>query len=155
MISPWPRRISYVAALLIATATAGAQNKRPMTFTDIMELKNVGGVALSPDGSRIAYAVSGWEHPSAHASTDSTKPDTAKGDKHEMRSHLWMVPAAGGTPRQLTFGERVRTRHSGRPTDARSPSSPHVGPAPTPRRRSGSCRWTAAKGTSSRRPGRT
>ena len=106
MISPWPRRITYVAALLTATATAGAQNKRPMSFMDIMELKNVGGVAMSPDGSKIAYAVSGWEHPSARASTDSTKPDTAKGDKHEMRSHIWMVPAAGGTPRQLTFSER-------------------------------------------------
>jgi dipeptidyl aminopeptidase/acylaminoacyl peptidase len=106
MISPWPRRISCVAALLTATATAGAQNKRPMTFMDIMELKNVGGVALSPDGSKIAYAVSAWEHPSAKPSTDSTKPDTAKGDKHEMRAHIWMVPAAGGTPRQVTFGEK-------------------------------------------------
>jgi dipeptidyl aminopeptidase/acylaminoacyl peptidase len=106
MISPWPRRIAYVAALFTATATAGAQNKRPMTFMDIMELKNVGGVALSPDGSKIAYAVSAWEHPSAKPSVDSTRPDTAKGDKHEMRSHIWMVPAAGGTPRQMTFGEK-------------------------------------------------
>src|SRR4030095_2760875 len=106
MISPWPRRLSYVAARLTATATASAQSKRPMTFMDIMELKNVGGVALSPDGSKIAYAVSGWEHPSAVPATDSTKPDTAKGDKHEMRSHLWMVPATGGTPRQLTFSEK-------------------------------------------------
>ena len=106
MISPWPRRISCVAALFAATATAGAQNKRPMTFMDIMELKNVGGVALSPDGSKIAYAVSAWEHPSAHPSADSTKPDTARGDKHEMRSHIWMIPAAGGTPRQMTFSEQ-------------------------------------------------
>ena len=45
-------RGTFVLALLAATATAGAQNKRPMTFMDIMELKNVGGVALSPDGSK-------------------------------------------------------------------------------------------------------
>src|SRR4030095_3586138 len=75
MISPWPRRVSCVAALLAATATAGAQSKRPMTITDIMELKNVGGVALSPDGSKIAYAVSGWEHPSAGPSPGLTPAD--------------------------------------------------------------------------------
>src|SRR6476646_688754 len=87
-------RGTCVLALLAATATANAQNKRPMTFMDIMELKTVGGVSLSPDGSKIAYAVNGWEHPNARAATDSAKPDTAKGDKHEMRSHIWMVPAA-------------------------------------------------------------
>ena len=48
MISPWPRRISCVAALFTVTATAGAQNKRPMTFTDIMELKNVGALHYRP-----------------------------------------------------------------------------------------------------------
>src|SRR5688572_26032731 len=96
------RRIAAVVALLSSAATADAQSKRPMTIMDIMDLKNVGGVSLSPDGSRIAYTVSGWEHANAKPSTDSTKPDTAKGDKHDMRAHIWMVPVAGGTPRQLT-----------------------------------------------------
>ena len=74
-------RIAAVVALLSSAATAGAQSKRPMTIMDIMDLKNVGGVSLSPDGSKVAYAVNGWEHPSARPSADSTKPDTAKGDK--------------------------------------------------------------------------
>ena len=42
------KRIS-VLALAFAYASAGAQTqKRPMTFPDIMELKNVAGVAISP-----------------------------------------------------------------------------------------------------------
>ncbi len=106
MVSLLTRRMACVVALLATAATADAQSKRPMTIMDIMDLKNVGGVSLSPDGSKVAYAVSTWEHPSARSSADSTKPDTAKGDKHEMRSHIWMVPAGGGTPRQLTFSER-------------------------------------------------
>jgi dipeptidyl aminopeptidase/acylaminoacyl peptidase len=77
-----------------------------MTFMDIMQLKNVGGVALSPDGSTIAYTVSAWEHPDAKSASNPAMPDTAKGDRHEMRSHLWLVPTKGGTPRQITFSER-------------------------------------------------
>src|SRR3954453_5189034 len=106
MVSLLTRGSACVAAVLTLATTANAQNKRPMTFLDIMELKNVGAVSLSPDGSRVAYTVSGWEHPNARPSTDPAKPDTAMGDKHEMRSHIWMVPAAGGGPRQLTFSER-------------------------------------------------
>jgi hypothetical protein len=69
--------MACVVALLIAATAAHAQSKRPMTFMDIMELKNVGGVSLSPDGSKVAYTVSGWEHPNAKPSTDPAKPDTA------------------------------------------------------------------------------
>src|SRR6185295_17405479 len=105
MVSPLTRGTACVALLTFAV-TAGAQNKRPMTFADIMELKNVGGVSLSPDGSKVAYTVAGWEHPNARSSTDPAKPDTAKGDRHETRAHIWMVGATGGTPRQLTFSER-------------------------------------------------
>ena len=64
-----------------------------------MRIRGVGGVALSPTGDRVLYTVSAWEHPSA-------KADTALGDKHERRSHVWIVPFAGGTTRQLTSSER-------------------------------------------------
>ena len=106
MVSLLTRGTACVVALLGVAATGGAQSKRPMTIMDIMDLKNVGGVALSPDGSKVAYTVGGWEHPNAKAPTDPAKPDTAKGDRHETRSHIWIVPAAGGTPRQITFSER-------------------------------------------------
>jgi dipeptidyl aminopeptidase/acylaminoacyl peptidase len=88
------------AALTLLAATADAQApKRPMTADDIMAIRALGSVALSPDARAVVYSVSAWEHPNARG-------DTAKGDKHDRRSHLWLVPASGGEPRQLTFGER-------------------------------------------------
>ncbi len=83
-------------ALLIFAFPAAAQ--RGMSIDDIMDLRNVGGVQLSPDGSRVLYAVSAWEHPAAK--------DTSKGDKHDLRSHVWIVSADGSGNRQLTFSER-------------------------------------------------
>ncbi len=85
-------------ALLVVPFVAVAQ-PRGLTDADAMRLRTVGGVALAPNGERVLYTVSGWEHPAA-------KGDTALGDRHERRSHIWVVPFAGGTPRQLTFGER-------------------------------------------------
>src|SRR5689334_23318087 len=99
-----------LATLVGATASAGAQSKRPMSLSDIFDLKNVGAVALSPDASTVAFAVSAWEHPNGKPA-----PDTAKGDRHEVRSHLWLVPAAGGNPRQLTFSERGESAPSWSP----------------------------------------
>ncbi|HKO14718.1 MAG TPA: S9 family peptidase [Gemmatimonadaceae bacterium] len=98
------------AATLAATAAiaaAGAQQpKHPMTWTDILSLRSLGSVAVAPDGQRIAYTVSAWTHPNAKPASG----DTALGDKHEMRSHIWLVPTSGGAPRQLTFGERGETQ---------------------------------------------
>ncbi len=85
--------LSGTLALTVAATTAAAQGaKRPMTFMDVMEIKTVGGVALSPDAATVAYTVSGWEHPTP--------------ERHEMRSHIWLVPTNGGAPRQATFSER-------------------------------------------------
>src|SRR6185369_15242148 len=108
-----------LAALVTLTTSAAAQAKRPMTFADIMEMKGVGGIAIAPDASTVAFTVSAWEHPNARPSTDPAKPDTAKGDRHETRSHVWLVPAAGGTPRQLTFSERGESQPAWSP-DGRS-----------------------------------
>ena len=101
--------VRQAAVLSMAAALAGslgAQSKRPMTFMDIMDLKNVGNVALSPDGGTVAYTVATWDHPNAKPAPNPSAPDTAKGDKHDVRSHIWLVGANGGTPRQITFSER-------------------------------------------------
>ncbi|MBI1810214.1 MAG: S9 family peptidase [Gemmatimonadetes bacterium] len=89
-------------------AIAAAQSKRPMTADDLMSIRAVGGVAVSPNGERVLYTVSAWEHPNA-------KGDTALGDKHDRRSHVWIVPFAGGPSRQLTNSERGEAQPSWSP----------------------------------------
>jgi len=96
------RTFGLLGALLPSLALA--QAKRPMTADDLMRIRAVGGVALSPKGDRVLYTISAWEHPNAKA--DATRGDTALGDKHDRRSHVWVVPFAGGAARQLTNSER-------------------------------------------------
>jgi dipeptidyl aminopeptidase/acylaminoacyl peptidase len=90
-------------ALLPGMLLAQGGAKRPMTIDDLMALRNVGAASISPNGSQVVFVVSAWEHPNA----TPAKGDTAKGDKHEVRSHLWIVATDGSRPaRQLTFSER-------------------------------------------------
>ena len=91
-------------ALILAPALLGAQSKRPMNADDLMRVRGVGGAAIAPNGSRVLYTISAWEHPNAKG--DVTKGDTALGERHERRSHVWIVPFAGGNARQLTSSER-------------------------------------------------
>ena len=99
--SPLHRTLALLAVGLMAASAAQAQGaKRPMSLDDIMAIKQVGAPNLSPDGRWVTYTVGGWEHPQA-------KGDTAKGDVHENRSHVWLVATDGASPaRQLTFSER-------------------------------------------------
>lgn len=94
-------------ALLVAPGLLAAQ-PRGLDDTDIMRLKSVGGVAMSPDGQKILYTVTAWEHPNARG-------DTALGDRHERRAHVYLVSASGGAVRQLTYGERGETQPSWSP----------------------------------------
>lgn len=98
-VRPTSRLLAGLALLTIASPLRA--QSRPMSIDDVMDLRSVGAVAISPDGARVVYTVSAWEHPAAR--------DTSKGDRHDMRSHLWMVSTRGGDQRQLTFGERGET----------------------------------------------
>jgi dipeptidyl aminopeptidase/acylaminoacyl peptidase len=64
---------------------------RPMTSDDVMAMRSLGGYALSPDGRSVVYAVGAWDK---------------SGDVPARRSHIWLVSSDGGTPRQLTFGDK-------------------------------------------------
>lgn len=75
--------------------------RRPITIADLCALQMVGTPQLSPDGSRIAYAVA-----TAHDS------ETENG----YRSAIWLAATDGSAPpRRLTFGPKRDTAPSWSP----------------------------------------
>jgi dipeptidyl aminopeptidase/acylaminoacyl peptidase len=79
-------------ALLAAApaAVAAGAGARPVTVADLMGLRSISDVRISPDGRQVAYVVS--------------RPALEK-DEHE--AVLYLVPAAGGPAGRLTFGTRI------------------------------------------------
>jgi dipeptidyl aminopeptidase/acylaminoacyl peptidase len=80
--------ISLITILLMGgsfvqlSAQSGA--KKPFTFEDMMSLKRIGGPVVSPNGKWVLFS--------------AVEVDLKENKK---TSHLWMVPVAGGTARQL------------------------------------------------------
>ena len=89
------RKILTAATVMLGVAGLAGAQSRPVTIDDVLDLKAVGSPAVSPDGSRVLYTVRQWEPASERDS-----------DRREARTRIWMVPAAGGPARQITFGER-------------------------------------------------
>jgi dipeptidyl aminopeptidase/acylaminoacyl peptidase len=89
------RRTLAASALVIGTIAVAAAQSRPVTIDDVLDLKVVGSPAVSPDGSRVLYTVRQWE-----ASSERER------DRRDARTRIWMVSAAGGDARPITFGER-------------------------------------------------
>jgi dipeptidyl aminopeptidase/acylaminoacyl peptidase len=81
-------QLVVAASLLSGAAAAEAQTtQRPMTARDLWAMGRVGAPALSPDGRQVAYAI--------------TRYDV---DANRGRTDIWLVPVAGGEPRQMTAG---------------------------------------------------
>src|SRR6185436_8065491 len=90
--APWPAPTSVPAPSL-------RLQTRPLPH-DLVQLRTVGDVAISPDGARVAYTVRAPRFdPAAKPSPD----DARAGWKVETQ--LYVVDRAGGAPRQLTFGD--------------------------------------------------
>lgn len=79
----------FALSLLLGLATAQAQQKRAMTFDDMMALKNVSDAQVSPDGKWITYVVT---------STDMKENATD--------SDVWLVSTSGGEPIRLTTSKK-------------------------------------------------
>lgn len=88
--------------ILMASLTAplptplGAQDQQPLRWTSDLsiQLDLVGPVAMSPDGSRAAYAV---------------REALVEGEQSEYRTHVWVVDVQRGEARQFTRGEASAT----------------------------------------------
>ena len=121
-----------VAGLVPASVAMGQASKRPMSFDDIMDLKNVGTVALSPDASAIAYTVSAWEHPNARAASrrdrSPTRPRAIVTTFARTSGSCRRPAARRDSSRSANAASR---RRRGRPTDVRSRFSRRAAPART------------------------
>jgi dipeptidyl aminopeptidase/acylaminoacyl peptidase len=65
------------------------QSTRPITFDDLMALGRVSDPQISPDGKSVAYVITRYDK-----------------EKNTGNSDIWIVPSAGGEPRQLTHDEK-------------------------------------------------
>jgi len=82
------RRIAaffLMGCLLSLPEMVPAQARRPMTFEDLMKMRRLGDIAVSPDGKWVMFS--------------ATDVDLGKNTR---TSHLWIVPVAGGEERALT-----------------------------------------------------
>lgn len=82
-------RLLALCLTVIASLSAAG---RPITETDLYAFKWVADPRISPDGSQVAYTL---------------VTITDKNDNYA--TSLWMVPANGGAPRQITAGPRDAT----------------------------------------------
>ncbi len=69
-----------LAALAWCGAVASAQSRRPMQFDDLMKMRRLGDIDVSPDGRWVLFS--------------ATDVDL---DKNSKTSHLWIVPVIGGS----------------------------------------------------------
>jgi len=74
-------------------AAAPANGKRPMTFEDMMRMRRLGDLAVSPDGKWVLFTV--------------TDVDLGRNTR---TPHLWTVPVAGGDEKALTDGATGESR---------------------------------------------
>lgn len=85
------RRVVRVAVVLLVWSLAAASaSAAKVTIDDLMRLRSLLDVRISPDGTRVAYVVSS---PSIERAV------------HEPV--LYVVPTAGGTPVRLTYGTTI------------------------------------------------
>jgi dipeptidyl aminopeptidase/acylaminoacyl peptidase len=83
-----------VAVVFVALAVCSvAKAKHPITFEDLMKIQRVSDPHVSPDGQWVAFVV--------------TNVDL---EANKNPSHIWLIPAGGGEPRQLTRGEGSDSR---------------------------------------------
>jgi dipeptidyl aminopeptidase/acylaminoacyl peptidase len=71
--------------VLAQTSAPAAPARHPMTIDDLWSIVRPGAIAVSPDGTRVAYQATAWSMADNKGNTD-----------------LWWVPLAGGEPDRLT-----------------------------------------------------
>jgi dipeptidyl aminopeptidase/acylaminoacyl peptidase len=89
-----PQRLFVLSlCVILLSTTAAAEERKPVVTSDILKIKTIGQIDISPDGKRVVFVV--------------TSMDKNEKEEYRYNSHLWMIDLEKFTPPlQLTFGER-------------------------------------------------
>ena len=90
----WVRKRGYMGSLLILAAAVAlsAQAPRRVTIDDLMALRTINDVKISPSGDRVAYTVS-----------------TPSLERNAHEPQLFVMPASGGAAKRLAEAHRIFT----------------------------------------------
>ncbi|HEY0655534.1 MAG TPA: S9 family peptidase [Chryseosolibacter sp.] len=95
----------WVLALFLSCGSLLAQNgKDPILVTDLLQIKTVSNVSISPDGSRAVFTVT------------SIVPDEANKSDYKYNTQLYSISTSGNeTPQQLTTAKEGASQPSWSP----------------------------------------
>src|SRR5262245_6622069 len=82
-----------IAVCLACAAIAQAQARRPPTLDDLLNLVQVSGAEISPDGTQVIY----------------TKSEIKKWSDNKRVTSIWISNADGSDPRQLLGSDKDRS----------------------------------------------
>lgn len=86
--------VAFSAFLALASAGFAAKTEGAITVNDLLQIKELGGPTLSPDGSQVIYSVR------------SIEERTDRPGEYVYHTQLWLATTDGRRPpRQLTRGE--------------------------------------------------
>jgi len=93
-----------------------------ITIDEVMQLRTISAVAISPDGAQVAYAVAGrpsseiriGSHKLADGAAPAWSPD-GKAVAFLRTGDIWSIPAAGGDAVKLTDQPRAVQRFAWSP----------------------------------------
>jgi dipeptidyl aminopeptidase/acylaminoacyl peptidase len=103
------RTASIIVVWLSTAALLGAE-PHPVSVDDLMRLRTISDVRISPDGQRVAYVVS--------------QPNLEKSVHDAV---LYTVPAMGGAPLRMTYGTRILNQPVPKPQLRWSPDGSSLG----------------------------
>lgn len=92
--------VALALALLLPASSATAAKETHPTAVELVSMRAVSSLALSPDGASVAYVLAGATFDSSAKPKDG---DAAAGWKRDRQ--LWVVDVATGQARQLTRGD--------------------------------------------------
>jgi dipeptidyl aminopeptidase/acylaminoacyl peptidase len=81
--------------LLVLAASPALAQKRAFTLEDLYRVRDVGEVAVSPDGRSVLYTVA-----------------TKDLGRAKREAHVWSLDLDGGDPRQLTYSDKAESSPS-------------------------------------------